>query len=525
MKTLCKLSDKFIRFWLCLFVPFVAVITAASALKSEEYELNMDVERLIYRNDHTLLLLILFFLLVALAALCSSFLKRSDSGVKLPDADKSGLLFVAAGAGFFSLFFLLVLRSQPYMDCKELISVASEFSRGDLSALSAPGHDSYLHIYAFQIGMVGILEILFRLFGEGNYFAFQMLNVFFAVLMACSIHKIAAAVLEDDLSLRLTDLLLIFCFPLYINVTFVYGDVIGWSLACCAILQVIRWIKDDRIIHLSAAAILIAFGILTKSNDYIFLIAIVIIITVESFRKKKRLSLLLAVICVAAPLILTSSVKSFYERRAGIDEFPPGAPASCWIAMSMIEHKDFEKGWYNGYNIGTFIDSGFDHDLADEIAKEKIRERVRLFAVHPKYTARFFLTKFISAWNDPGFNSQIKIEWSTRHVTDPYPLAVSMSEGVGRRILYHMMNVLHFIIFAGSLTWLVRCARKDDRRSRMTAYLILPVLGGMLFHLLWETQPRYMIPYYMLLFPAAASGILFLAEYLINQRRSGKLSI
>ena len=72
------------------------------------------------------------------------------------------------------------------------------------------------------------------------------------------------------------------------------------------------------------------------------------------------------------------------------------------------------------------------------------------------------------------------MEWSTRHVEDPYPLAISMVEGTGRKILFHMMNVL----------------------------------GGMAFHLLWETQARYMIPYYMLLFPAASAGIISAARYL-----------
>lgn len=77
-----------------------------------------------------------------------------------------------------------------------------------------------------------------------------------------------------------------------------------------------------------------------------------------------------------------------------------------------------------------------------------------------------------------------------------------------------MMNVLHFFIFAGTLIRLILCVRRDADPSRMTAYLILPVLGGMSFHLLWETQARYMIPYYALLFPAASAGILFAARHL-----------
>ena len=517
---LSVIAEKFRRFWLCLFLIPVTVLTAASLFMSEEFALHMDVERLIYEKDHPLLLLILFALFLVLLAYLKRFSARSPVLPAILKVRKTDRYIVMIIAGLLSLFFLLVLRSEPYMDCRELIAVANRFSRNDFSDLSTPNHDSYLYIYAFQIGMIGLLEILFRLFGENNFFLFQLLNVIFAAVMAGSIHEIAATVLEDDAVLKLTDLFLCFCFPLYINVTFVYGDVIGWSLACCALMMVFRWVRDDRKSRLAAAAFFIAAGVLIKSNDYIFLIAMVIILAVESVRKKDRTAVLFAVLWIALTVVLTSSVKNLYAKRAGINAFPSGAPATCWIAMSMTEHRDFEDGWYNGYNISTFVESGFDPVIANETASEKIKERLSLFAHHPKYAARFFLTKFVSAWNDPQFNSQIKMEWSTRHVEDPYPLAVSMVEGTGRKILFHMMNVLHFFIFAGTLIRLIWCVRRDDEPSRMTAYLILPVLGGMSFHLLWETQARYMIPYYALLFPAASAGILSAARHLPFHRQT-----
>ena len=43
------------------------------------------------------------------------------------------------------------------------------------------------------------------------------------------------------------------------------------------------------------------------------------------------------------------------------------------------------------------------------------------------------------------------------------------------------------------------------------AYAILPIFGGMLFHLIWETQPRYMIGYYSMLFPIATAGLIHLS--------------
>ena len=37
--------------------------------------------------------------------------------------------------------------------------------------------------------------------------------------------------------------------------------------------------------------------------------------------------------------------------------------------------------------------------------------------------------------------------------------------------------------------------------------LILMVIGGFTFHLLWETKAYYVLPYYLLLVPYAANGL------------------
>ena len=502
--------DKLIKLLLFISLMPVAVLTAASLFRSEEFELGMDVERLVYEKDHPLLLLLCLAALLAALSVLKRSAKNKFVLLRDPKTRNSDRYIVMAAAGLISLFFLLVLRSQPYMDCKELISVANRFSRNVFYDLSTPEHNSYLFIYAFQIGMVSLLEILFRLFGENNYFSFQLLNVLFAAIMAGSLHEIAAVFCSDEHAIKLADIFICLCLPLYINVTFVYGDVIGWSLASCALMHVIKWSEDNRRIRLVISAFLISAGILIKSNDYIILIAMILILLIDSIRKKDRIAPFFALLWIASSLLLTSSVKAVYARRAGIEAFPSGAPATCWIAMSMIEHKDFEDGWYNGYNITTFVESGYDPSLANEIATEKIKERIELFVKHPRYTARFFLTKFISAWNDPQFNSQIKMEWSTRHVEEPYPLAVSLVEGRGRQVLFCLMNILHFLIFAGSFIWLIYCVKGRGKKdlSRRTAYLTLSFLGGVAFHLLWETQSRYMIPYYLYLFPTAASGLV-----------------
>ena len=81
---------------------------------------------------------------------------------------------------------------------------------------------------------------------------------------------------------------------------------------------------------------------------------------------------------------------------------------------------------------------------------------------------------------------------------------------------------MHFLVFFGALSGLLSALKKKG--AVMTAYLILPTLGGMLFHLMWETQARYMIAYYMLLFPLSAYGLVQTATFILTILMKNKKS-
>ena len=498
------------RFWLALFLILLLILTVASALFSEEFELYRDIEHLVYRKNPTILLVLAFAALIAVMACWDHGHKRRSPVGSNKRVDELCIMGIAMA---WSLFFLLTLKSQPYMDCMSVVEIANQFNRGDFSALTTPTHDSYLYIYSFQIGYVGFLQILFKLFGENHYFAAQLANVVAVIFLVRNVHELSELAYEDRRVGRLSDLLMAFCLPLYIDVTFVYGDVIGWSFAIGALLCTMRWAQSGEVKRLLAAGTLIAVGVQFKTNVYIYLIAIVIIIIMESLRRHLWKPVLMIALMLLITVGLGKAIQTGYAAYVGIEEFPPGTPSTCWIAMSMLEDENFENGWYNGYNIETFKASGYDPVIADEMARETIRERIGDFASYPRGAVKFFLVKFVSAWNDPQFNSQIKMEWGSRHVENLPGIAYWMIYEGGRAVLFWMMNFLHFIIFAGATVGTAIALCKKDEQARRTAYLVLPVLGGMMFHILWETQARYMIGYYVLLFPVAAAGLIQLVTF------------
>lgn len=533
-----KLAVALTKIYSFVFACLLLVLVVFSALRSDYFELGRDIEVPRYQWDKPILVVGTFILVI----LACSYWNHHRTQCPGPRKHVCSWLLVGIISSVLSLTFLLLLQSRPYMDCLALIENASAFNKGDYSSLSTSTHDSYLYVYPFQIGFIAYEQIVFRLFGDGNYFAVQVINVIGVFFMTICLYGIAGTVAGDKRTEAqpLGGILLILDFPLFIDVTFVYGDVLGWTFASAAFLVLLHWIgstgigksgkdhKDSERVRTDIynkshtetsnkssiykwipflVPLLLTVGYLLKTNILIFAIAAAFILLVEALYQKRWTMVLISVLCIVMPLGAMQGIKTRYARLAGIDKFPEGTPAACWIAMGMLEDDNFEDGWYNGYNDTTFKESGYNPVIADEIARETIQERLHTFSHHPCYAGKFYLRKFVSAWNDPQFDSQIKMEWGSRHVENLNPVAKWMIYGSGRAVLYWIMNLLHFVILAAAFIGVIHALCSRDPRNRLALYLMLPVLGGMLFHLLWETQARYMIGYYSLLFPLAAIGV------------------
>ena len=72
------------------------------------------------------------------------------------------------------------------------------------------------------------------------------------------------------------------------------------------------------------------------------------------------------------------------------------------------------------------------------------------------------------------------------------------------------MNLYQLLMFAGTLfcAWSLR---KDGDISKVI--LLLCVLGGFLFHILWEGKSQYLISYFPLMLPCAAVGMMYVTGY------------
>ena len=171
-------------------------------------------------------------------------------------------------------------------------------------------------------------------------------------------------------------------------------------------------------------------------------------------------------------------------------------PSVLWIAMGMQEG-DKEAGWYNGYSMYTYQDVCLYHGpTAKALGIAEIKARAKGFLKDPIYAVDFYFRKFTSQWNDPTYGCFIMT-----HATDleRNALGISMYDGNIKKLLEHFMDPYQLLIY-GSILFL------------LLYILLIGVLGGVLFHELWEAKSRYVLPYFIIMIPMAAAGLSELGD-------------
>ncbi len=547
---------RFVNF-LYLLMSFAAALPAVlvlgfSLVTRMEFRLYEENDLYVILKDRTGLLI-----LFALAILLLILWRTGKSGL----ADRSGagknsalmtasILFAAA----YSLFLIFLLRGLPTNDANTLNTIINAFSRGDFSELTQKG--SYMDVYPFQIGYVLCGQILHRIFGENRFLPYTLLNT--ASIAAC-VRLLQKMTWEISGSRRAEKLAAALSFGMLAFYTYapnIYNDI--WSMApqFGAVYLEIRYLKSGKTKDILLSGILLAIAVLIKQNCLITLVAMELILAArlvsgqgdvpekaeesekpadpgkteepeapaapgaanceEKWKAPVRI-LLLMLFLAAAVKLAGSAVGTAYARAAGLESFPEGMPKTTHIAMGLDEAEG-KYGWYDGLNVRLYKENGCDKDAADAAAKEFIVERLKYFARNPKYGVKFFLYKFLSQWGDPTCASMRNLEETSRHVELQPALETSIIYGTGRTILHWIMNVMHTLIYLGLCLYLVQVLKKG-RMSHGAALIIMMIIGGMLFHEIWEASSRYVLRYYVLMLVPAACGLDELGDLI---HRNGK---
>ena len=593
---------------LCILSVITLFFSFATVIRFRQHEQNdlFDIVR-----DHVPLLLlsmavILVLMRIVLKCMTRSMTmgesrSRSESKIRSrSEQGKSGEhppfpwpMLLAAGG--MSLFLVLVIRGNATNDALQLDEIMQAFSRGDYSSLQEGG---YLFVYPFQVTYVLIGQVLQALCGPSNYLVYQLLNVVSILCNLYFLYQITWELFHDRRVCAVMQLLSMGCWFYYVFATFIYADLWSFAVQSAAFLLEIRYLNRRRLRDIIGAGICIAAATLLKTNCYVALIAMILILLMDAVNaavsvaagtaasgnagasgnvagtaaaenagasgntagtaaaenagaygntagtgatgKSAGALILRAVLFGVMFVVLTKGAQSAVNlgtaRAAGIEKMPEGVPSAAYFAMGM-EETEGKYGWYNGRNVGLFRDAGYDREQTVLDARETMKASIGEFQNSKRYFIRFYAGKFLSQWGDPTCVSMREMEETRRHTGELPKLVDFLIFGTGSRILQGVMNVTHSLIYLGLTIYLLSATGSALRRkqklrmltqngqqaqngqqvqkqaqhlhtvSEPEILLVLFLVGGMLFHQIWEASGRYTMRYYLTMLPLAAWGI------------------
>ena len=412
------------------------------------------------------------------------------------------------------LTWVLSLEGPPTCDAGILYDILIKMRTGakDATFLKNAGdmYRYYLVSYPFQFGFFSYTDLLFQITGETLLApAIRVMSVLCIVSSYGAIMLLTQKIFRDEHVTLLTILLLAVCIQPLLYSAACYSQIPSFAFGIWGVYAAVNYLENRRKRNLLLAAVLLAVAVYLKPNAWIMIVAVAIAFVLDAIRARRWQSLLAVLALVLLALPAPKLIQSYYEAETGTT-FGKGYPLVSWIAMSLQEG-DHTTGWYD-HNYNVKLKRQFGEDMAG-ISKQSvidIQDGLRNITSEPGKLGVFLSEKIGTQWLEPTF----MCIWATNGGSAPVPTATNAFSQFfyGERfdnIFRFAMRYYLILIYGGALLSVSMLFRR-----RTDAALILPliILGGVLYHVLFEAQSRYALNYLPLFAPVAAYGILALGS-------------
>lgn len=493
--------------------------------------------------NHVSIPFILFFLVLLILFIVSlrkKFLRYISPQVV---ASISALFYLWTGL-------VLIYRVDPAIraDAKFCFEAAVGFLNNDYSSLERGG---YLFENAHQIGFV-LYEMLLAHISQDIRFVY-FINLVLTLVNNLLIVRLTSIMTgENEEAIKFASLLSLLFLPQLYFILFGYNQTISITLMLLSSVMLGRFLRQHGIPSMLFMIITAYLAACVRGNASIFIIAECIIILLHYLRRKaaaekelrkrsespdyrysdepvpaprrNRLCLMALILLLTAMVLSGPTMRLAGERVTG-QEMPQQLPKHMWIAMGM-QGGDLAPGWYNGYIYRTYRNNDYNMALTSEMAKQEISDRIQVFAGNPGLMLFFYSQKIISTWCEPTFESVWSgpLEDMNQHI-DGKLLHALYTGGKPYSVYCNYCALIDLPLYIGAaigafalLTGLIRPRTKNrnkkDRRSKVLSpacldMLLFPALfliGGFLFHILWETKSQYAMVYIYMLIPLTSFG-------------------
>lgn len=556
MEKLYKISLYAVKFLTLL----LAVLLFAGSFLTTCYADNMETQQVLFRLDNPLWNLLELAGFGLLFCACLHFYDKF--GRKF----RRGLLIFTLGF-IFCLGVLLILfgRTVPAADAMSVYNAALEWIQGNLDVIHPTV--SYLSYYPQQIGLMAFLELFLRIWNLTGISApaWHFIKLIYVCLLCAAVlfQYLSLKYLwrEHWEEISCCYLLLVCCnLPMIMYSSFVYGEIPSFAALSVGLYLLLRLlsgitfpgcasdisckgmsvkpfaseVSSETILspklHCTRSAfftgagsiLFLALSVMFRKNSLIPIIAVLLVLLFESLRFGRsvhaRLCLLGMAVCLAVTSVgILPLVQKCYEKKAG-NTLSSGVTAMSYFAMGMQEASR-GCGWYNGFNIDTYDAAGMDSALANEISRQAVLERLAYFRGHPGYAVDFYARKHLSQWADGTYASR---QATLATYGGRSGFFQEVYDGSLSSAYIEWGNAWQDVLYLGTLVFCVSTVHRKRKNTAtapqgsdtdslyLSLYLyvgLIAVLGGFLFHILWEANSRYIFLYSLLMMPYCAAGV------------------
>ena len=443
----------------------------------------------------------ILFVIVCFAVI--AFLIKREIIISKISTKKIAIIFSVL-AVIISIIWVITTKTAPQADSKAVCYAAMNFNAGDYTDLA---RGEYVAKYPQQLGLITVMRVLFKLFGDYNYLSFQLLSCLAVFPIVYCTYEIISILSNQNKKIELIGIAIAFlCLPLYMYTSYVYGEILSTAFIVIAFMLLMKCYNDFSIAKLVMLALTVMFAVMIRQNSVIAIIAMVGVVIFKAIvNDKRKVSLLLALAIMVGVMSHSILIKALYDKH-----WPDDAthlPATLWIAMG-TNNDILCAGWNNGLGSIVFEESGYDEQASKDAAAYVIKSFKKLCLDNPSFAVDFYNRKITSQWCAPMYqgivmNSYIEGEQS-----------VIAHEIFYNQRVWHVfdafMNIYQLIVYISILGLMIHCLKKDYGLEFYVG--LITVFGGFLFSIIWEAKTRYIFPYLIMMLPYAAIGAYMLAS-------------
>lgn len=493
----------------------------------------------VFEVNNPILVFLSFILFVVLQFIIYKILKL----YKVPIESFRRVLLVftlIVGIGISIMFY-----SAPIFDVRSVMNgLLSDSSRAI----------TYAEYYPNNLGIILLYHGIFKLFGRQSWTLMYLINIASVVGIFQLLPSLSKLVTKDENVERICIQLLFFATPFIFTVSYLYNDLIALFFTLLSLVLLLRFTtrNESKLLNVVLSGFSLSVAYILRTNTLIFVIGIIIYLILRMIKDKKfsinhQLSFLPILILFIVQLMFNLSISSVIPNYT--KEY--SQPSTAWIAMSLADKKDLEglsyqkPGMFNGFEDWAYRqyqkdnpkDSKkyiYDVEGRKAIYNKYIQKRLKYFVSHPLQAIKFYSQREVASWGDASFNGNNLLKTSYENQAKIYSTLPFSSTATQNLILKNNVSfyeeerdrmqspIARYIISTNSiLTYIQRpflllivlstmlLLIKSRLQLHLESLLLLLIFfGGFVFHeFIWETQPRYLLPYLALLVPLAADGL------------------